>query len=59
MSDMQFGALFFMILIGIPGVIATVETPIISKRIRIAGMVWVVFWWLPPLTLIWIKGVFG
>jgi hypothetical protein len=58
-SDMQFGALFVMLVVGIPGVIAAVEPPRVSKRIRIAGMVWVVFWWLPPLTLIWIKGVFG
>jgi hypothetical protein len=57
-SDGQMMALWIMLLIGIPGVLVAMDSSI-TKRIRIAGAVWVVVWWLPPLVLLWIKGVFG
>ena len=59
MSDMQFGALWAMLLIGMPGACAAFEPAGGSKRVRIGGVVWVALWWLPPMTMLWIRGVFG
>jgi hypothetical protein len=56
---MQFGALWAMLLIGIPGACAAFEPAGGSKRVRIGGVAWVALWWLPPMTMLWIKGVFG
>lgn len=58
MSDGQELALWAMLVVGIPGM-AVATTRENSKKLRISGAVWVVFWWLPPLTLVWTKGVFG
>ena len=57
MSDEQVLALWVMIFVGPIGFIAYLEGK--HKAIRIAGVVWVVAWWLPPLAMLWIKGVFG
>ena len=57
MSDQAF-ALLVMLLVGflaIP-VCGAAED---SKKVRIAAGVWVAVWWLPSLTMLWIKGVFG
>ena len=58
MSEMQFRVLGAMLFIGIPGVLVAME-PSNSRKLRIAGAVWTALWWLPPLVLLWIKGVFG
>jgi len=56
-SDMQFGALLLMAIVGFAGVPVFIDGG--SKRWRIAGAVWAAMWWLPPLVLLWVKGVFG
>ena len=58
MSDDQVLVLWGMVLVGWLGTIVGAYTED-SKKVRIAAGVWVVFWWLPPLTMLWIKGVFG
>jgi len=30
-----------------------------TKAVRVAGAVWIAAWGLPPLVMLWIKGVFG
>jgi len=30
-----------------------------TKAVRVAGAVWIAAWGLPPLAMLWIKGVFG
>ena len=58
MIDGQVMALCVMFLVGFVG-LAWTEQRNSPKKLRIAGLVWAVAWWLPPLTLLWIKGVFG
>ena len=55
----QAGALWAMFFIGIPGVLVALGDPFVSRGVRIAGGVWVAVWWLPPLVMLWVKGVFG
>ncbi len=57
MSESQFFALLFMAIVGFAGVPVFIDGG--RKRWRIAGAVWAVAWWLPPLVLLWVKGVFG
>ena len=57
MSDQQLIALILMLLVGAFGFAAYFEGR--TKASRIAGMMWVAAWWLPPLVMLWIKGVFG
>jgi hypothetical protein len=56
-SESQFFALLFMAIVGFAGVPVFIDGG--RKRWRIAGAVWAVAWWLPPLVLLWVKGVFG
>lgn len=58
MSEDQFVALWMMLVIGMPGVLVAIDS-CASKRVRVAGGVWVALWWLPPLAMLWVKGVFG
>ena len=53
--------LWAMVLVGIPGALVISEPgPHRNrKKVRIAGAVWIAFWWFPPLTAILLKGVFG
>jgi hypothetical protein len=55
--ESQVFALMFMAIVGYVGFPFFIDGT--SKRWRIAGAVWVVVWWFPPLVLLWIKGVFG
>ncbi len=57
MSEAQFFALLLMAIVGFAGVPVFIDGG--SKRWRIAGAVWAAMWWLPPLVLLWVKGVFG
>ena len=57
MSDQQTIALMLMPLAGMAGLHLFFEGR--TKAVRIAGAVWVAVWWLPPFTMLWIKGVFG
>ena len=57
MSDQQVIALMLMPLAGFLGFPAYFEGR--TKATRIAGAVWVAAWWLPPLVMLWVKGVFG
>ena len=73
MSDGQVIALWLMLFIGAGGglpVLCSKEWSIgrdmvpysgylYGKKWRIAAAVWVAAWWLPPLALLWVKGVFG
>ena len=61
MSDQQFFALWMMLLVGMFGLPVYFESEHESKHkaTRIAGAVWAAVWWLPPLAMLWIKGVFG
>jgi hypothetical protein len=56
-SESQFVALWLMAIVGLACVPVFIDGG--SKRWRIAGAVWAVVWWLPPLVLLWTKGVFG
>jgi hypothetical protein len=56
-SEAQFFALLLMAIVGFACVPVFIDGG--SKRWRIAGAVWAVVWWLPPLVLLWVKGVFG
>jgi hypothetical protein len=60
-SDMQFFALSMMLLVGMFGLPVYLESEYERKHkaTRIAGAVWIAVWWLPPLAMLWIKGVFG
>ena len=49
--------LWLMLLVGFLGTYPFVNEN--SVRVRVAGAVWCVIWWLPPMTTLWIKGVFG
>ena len=42
-----------------PNTFELVEWHTFNKWWRIGAFVWIVFWLLPPLALIWIKGVLG
>jgi len=55
--ESQVFALMFMAIVGFACVPFFIDGT--SKRNRIAGAVWAAVWWLPPLVLLWTKGVFG
>ncbi len=57
MSDEQVIVLWMMLLVGFLGFPAYFEGR--TKAVRVAGAVWIAAWGLPPLALLWIKGVFG
>ncbi len=61
MSDQQFFALCMMLLVGMFGLPVYIESEYERKHkaVLIAGTVWIAAWWLPPLAMLWIKGVFG
>ena len=61
MSDQQFFALGMMLLVGMFGLPVYIESEYERKHkaVLIAGTVWIAAWWLPPLAMLWIKGVFG
>lgn len=72
MTDAQILSLFMMLLIGFFSVpvlcskdwrigsdMVLYSGYVYSKKWRIAAAIWLVFWWLPPLLLLWVKGVFG
>lgn len=53
----QAGALWLMLFVGAFGIPVFADSE--HKAIRIAAAVWVALWWLPPLAMLWIRGVFG
>ena len=57
MSDSQFEALLFMFVVGLFGLPLAAEKN--GRVIRTIGMAWTAVWWLPPLAMLWVKGVFG
>ena len=57
MSDDQMLALIFMFFTGALGFFAL--APELPRKVRTLGVVWIAFWWLPSLSTLWIKGVFG
>lgn len=73
MSDMtQFAALPIMLFIGAIGIpvlcqryerlgsdMVLYRGYVYPTKWRIGAAVWIIFWCFPPLTLLWIKGVFG
>jgi hypothetical protein len=48
--------LFLMGVVGLAGMPMALEGKAPWTKI---GYAWMVFWWLPPLVTIWMKGVFG
>ena len=50
-------ALWVMFLVGAMGTPVFIESE--HEEFRVAAAVWVAVWWLPPLVMLWVKGVFG
>jgi hypothetical protein len=56
MSPEQGAMLWLMFIIGLAGMPMVFEGKGIMPKI---GYAWMAFWWLPPLAIVWVKGVFG
>jgi len=63
-SEIQGACLLFMFLVGFGSLPLLpdqwdIQNGYRTKRQRIFWIAWLIFWWMPPLATIWIRGVMG